>query len=163
VHHTPDVLWWAVAATVITGAIWIVTALTTPTTAGGISGFISPVGAAATLIASIGAAATGRDTSAGTRAGVLTAVLTAPIQFTVTMTALLHLHHWTPTDPYDIAAYPHSGYPDIASYLLSDTIGGNILVGFVLYPVTLSVVARIGAAAGTHLRRPSTGHAPIPG
>jgi hypothetical protein len=148
-RHARAVLWWALAATATAGTVWIVIALTTSTTAGGVTGLISPVGIAATLAASIGAAATGRDTAAGTRAGVLTAILTAPIHFAVTMTTFVHMRHWTLTDPYDIAAYPHSGYPDIASYLLGDILGGNIIAGLIFYPVIALVVARIGAAIGT--------------
>ena len=50
------------------------------------------------------------------------------------------------TNSYDIAAFPHSGYPDPASYLLRDALDGNILGGLLLYPITLTGVALLGAA-----------------
>lgn len=86
------------------------------------------------------------------RAGLLTVALAAPIQVAVALTALLH-QRFVLTDPYDIAAYPHSGYPDVASYLLSDTIAGEIITGLILYPVTLLVLALLGAAVGSRLNR----------
>ena len=53
----------------------------------------------------------------------------------------------------DIGAYPHNGYPDIASYLLSDDITGAIVGGLVFYPLALVLFALIGAAAGARLRQ----------
>jgi hypothetical protein len=43
---------------------------------------------------------------------------------------------------------PHGGYPDAASYLLSDSMAGDVLVGLVLYPLVLSAVALLGAGIG---------------
>jgi hypothetical protein len=48
----------------------------------------------------------------------------------------------------DVAAFPHSGYPDVASYLLSDSMAGDVLTGLVLYPLVLSVVALLVAGLG---------------
>jgi len=53
--------------------------------------------------------------------------------------------HYALTSPYDAAAFPHSGYPDVASYLLSDAMAGDVLVGLVAYPVVLFAVALFGA------------------
>ena len=41
------------------------------------------------------------------------------MRFAVDLTALLWGRHYTLTDTYDIVAFPHSGYPTAASYLLS--------------------------------------------
>ena len=50
-------------------------------------------------------------------------------------------------------AFPHSGYPDVASYLLSDAMAGDVLVGLVLYPLVLCLLALtavtlVGTGAG---------------
>ena len=71
------------------------------------------------------------------------------------MTALLQVRHYVLTSPYDVAAYAHSGYPTVASYLISDTLGGYIIVGMVLYPLALTGLALLAAAAGARIRRPA--------
>lgn len=146
------VLWWALAAALASGATWVLVALAAPATAIGVIGFLSPVGAAAVLAASAGAAATTASRTAGAQAGLLTVVLSAPVHFAVGLTAVLQVHHYALTTPYDVAAYPHSGFPDVASYLLSDAVAGNI-IGLVLYPIPLLALALLGAAAGTGLHR----------
>jgi len=145
------VLWWALAAALASGATWILAALAAPATVG-VIGFLSPVGAAAVLAASVGASAATASRTAGARAGLLTVVLSAPLNFAIGLTAILQVHHYALTTPYDVAAYPHSGYPDVASYLLSDAVAGNI-IGLVLYPIPLLALALLGAAAGTGLHR----------
>ena len=66
---------------------------------------------------------------------------------------LLQLHHYTLATAYDVNAYAHSGYPNVASYVLSDALAGGILAGLVLYPFGLLICAVLGAMAGTRLRR----------
>ena len=146
-------LLWALAAALAGGAVWIAIAATVPADPSGITGLMSPVSAAAVLLASVGAAATTGSMPAGARAGVLTVALTAPIHFAADIGGVLHLGHYTLTDPYDVAAFARGGYPDVASFLLSDQLGGEIVSGFVLYPVALLALALLGAAAGTRLDR----------
>jgi len=136
-----------VCAALAAGAVWISVAVTTAVDAEGILPVLEqPVAAAAALAASIGAATT-RSLPAGVRAGLLTAILAAPILFAVDLAGMLHLGTYALTDRYDVSAYPHSGYPDVASYLLSDRIGGDIAT-LVILPVTMLVLALLGAAAG---------------
>lgn len=151
--HADTLRWWAIAGALVSGTVWIVSALTDPVTVAGVTALISPAGAAATLVVSIGASAVTGNRRIGFRAGLLTAVLGAPILFAVDMTELLQVHQFTLTDPYDVAAYPHSGYPDVASYILSDAIGGHIIGGLVLYPIALLALALLGAAAGSGLQQ----------
>ena len=139
-------LWWALAAALASGAVWTVIDLTTPVQPVGITGYLWPVGAAAVLAASAGAAATTGSAQAGARAGLLTAVLSAPMHFAADLTALVQAGHYALTTAYDVAAFPHSGYPDVASYLLSDSMAGDVLVGLVAYPLGLSVVALAASA-----------------
>lgn len=139
--------WWAVGTTLAAFA-----ALAVPVKATGITSLLWPAAAAAVLAASIGAGAATRSARAGARAGLLTVALTAPMHVAADLTVLLRAGHFTLTTPYDIAAYPHSGYPDVASYLLSDAIAGEIIGGLVLFPLVLLVLARLGGAAGTRLR-----------
>jgi hypothetical protein len=154
------VLWWGLTGALASGAVWAIAALTTSVGTGGPAVYLWPVGAAATLAVSIGAAAACRSRRAGVRAGVLTAILGALMHFSIDLTALLQLQHYTLTGPYDIAAYPHSGYPDVASYILSDAVAGDILAGLVLYPVTVLALAALGAAAGTGLHQLTARHKP---
>jgi hypothetical protein len=139
-------LWWALAAALASGAVWTAIDLTAPVQPVGITGYLWPVGAAAVLAASAGAAATTGSAPAGVRAGLLTAVLTAPMHFAADLTALVQAGHYTLTTSYDVAAFPHSGYPDVASYLLSDAMAGDVLVGLVLYPVVLCLLALTAVA-----------------
>jgi hypothetical protein len=127
--------------------------MTTPVTADGTTSLLWPVGAAATLAVSAGAAATTRSRSSGIQTGLLTAVLGALARFALDLTAILQAHHYTLTNASDIAAYAHSGYPSVSSYVLSDAVAGDILGGLVLYPIALLVVAFLGAAAGAGLRQ----------
>jgi hypothetical protein len=120
---------------------------------GGISPLISPIAATVTLVISIGAAAAVRSRATGVRAGLLTVVLAAPIQFAITAARLLQTQQWGLSNPYDAAAYPHSGYPDIASYMISDALGGNIIAGVLLGPLALAAIALIGAAIGLRVSR----------
>ena len=135
------VLWWALGAALASGAVWTVIDLTTPVMPVGITGYLWPVGAAAVLAASVGAAAATGSAPAGARAGTLTAVLVAPMHFAADLTALVQAGHYTLTTSYDVAAFPHSGYPDVASYLLSDAMAGDVLVGLVLFPLVLCLLA----------------------
>jgi hypothetical protein len=153
---THIVLWWALAGALASSAIWVTAALTMPATTVGVIGYLSPVAAAATLAASVGASATARSRRAGVQAGLLTGILAAPVHFAVDLTAILQLHHYTLSSPYDVAAYPHSGYPDVASYILSDAVAGEIIAGLVLYPLTLLALALLGAVAGSGVHRIAT-------
>jgi hypothetical protein len=127
--------------------VWTGIAVTTPVDVDGILPVLEPVAAAAALAAAIGAAATTRSRPAGVRAGLLTAILAAPIHAAVDLIRVLHAGTYALTVPYDINAYPHSGYPDVASYLLSDRVDGDI-AALVMYPVILLVLALLGAAVG---------------
>ncbi len=147
-RHNDTALWWALASC----CVWIIIAFATATTGSGPAAFLSPVGAAATLAAAMGASVTTGSRPAGAKAGILTAILSAPILFAINITAILQRQHYTLTDPYDISAFPHSGYPDVASYLISEALDGNILAGLVLYPVVLFALAFVAAAAGVGLR-----------
>lgn len=149
-------LLWSLTAALAAGGAWIALAARFPAAGTGVIGLMSPVSAVAVLVASVGAAATTRSLPAGVRAGVLTIALTAPMHFAADITGLLHVTHYTLTDPYDVAAFARGRYPDVASYLLSDALGGEIISGFVLSPVVLVVLALLGSAAGTRLNRSGT-------
>jgi hypothetical protein len=159
--HADTALWWGLAGALACGAVWTIIAMTIPVTTEGIARFVLPAAAAATLTVSICAATVSRSGSDGVRAGLLTIILGAPVHIAIDLSVILHLHHYTLTNPYDIAAYPHSGSPDVASYIFSDAVGGNILAGLLLYPLILLVVAMAGAGAVTGLQR-LTGRRPGP-
>jgi hypothetical protein len=74
------------------------------------------------------------------------------MRFAVELTTLLGAGHYTLTDQYDIAAFPHSGYPTVASYLLSDALGGAIITSMLAACFLMIAATLAGAAAGA---RPS--------
>ena len=138
-------LGWALGAALAGAAAWTVIALVTPVSATGVYGYAWPVGIAVVLAASVGGTAASGSSRAGARAGLLAAALSAPAHVAADLTAILQAGHFTLTSSYDVAAYPHSGYPDVASYLLSDALAGEILTGLVIFPLVLSAVALLGA------------------
>jgi hypothetical protein len=139
-------VWGAVAASL---AVAVSTVLLP---AGAVSAPISPVIAAATLATTLGVGAVTGSRADATRAGLLAAVLGAPIRFATGLIMAQYTHPAVLTNAYDIAAYPHSGYPDVASYLLSDTLAGNI-VSLAVTPLAMSAIAVVGAAVAPRLRR----------
>jgi hypothetical protein len=114
---------------------------------------VSPVIAAATLATTVGVAGLTGSRPAATRAGLLVAVLGAPVQFAIAVVAAGYAAPSVLTDPYDIAAYPRSGYPDVASYLLSDTLGGDIVV-LTVTPLAVCVLAMSATALMPGMPRP---------
>lgn len=141
-HTRARTLWWALGSGLGAYAVWATAALVVPAKLDGTLGYLWIVGAVAAATAAIGA---------GARAGVLTVILTAPAHVAIDLTTLLSQRQYTLSSPYDITAYPRSGYPDIASYLLGDAIGGETIAGLMLYPVLLSALAFACASIG---RRP---------
>jgi hypothetical protein len=131
----------------VVGAIVAVAVSATIVPAQAVVAPISPVTAAATLVTTAGIAAWTGNRLAATRAGLLVAILSAPVEFAITVIAAEYADPSVLTNPYDIAAYPRSGYPDVASYLLSDTLGGNI-VALVVTPLVAFPLA-MGTAAMT--------------
>lgn len=119
----------------------------------GVSPMLSLSGMAVCLAVAGGVGMKVGDAAAARRAGMLTAMLAAPLQFGVTTISLLAVPHWTLT-AYDRLAYLRSGYPDIASYAISDAIGGHVIAGILIGPLTLGLVASIGGTAAAALRRP---------
>lgn len=154
--RTPVVLWWGVGATVIGAALWTGLNALDPHLAVGVLPFVSPAGAVAVLLASAGAGYATQRQAEGLRAGLLTAILIGPVLFAIDLTALLGSHSLTLTDPYDIAAFARTSYPDVASFVLSDDIGGHIFAGLLMLPAILAAVATFGALMGTGLRRPAS-------
>ena len=140
------VLWWGLGGTLASGAVYVAVAVT--------SAVLPQLAVALAISLVVAARASARTGSrpAGIRAGLLVTALSAPAHFAVSLTALLRAHHYTLTDKYDIAAFPHSGYPDAASYLLSDAVGGAILGGMLIYSVLTIAATLLGSALGA---RPS--------
>lgn len=156
-QHTGTVLWAALLGAVASAGAWIALTATTTIQADGVVGLLSPIGTAATLLVAVGVAASTGSWAAGARAGCLTMVLSTPIRFATDLTSLLQVHHYVLTNPYDLAAYQRSGLPDVASYLLSDALGGEIIAGLVLVPLILLGLTLLGAAVGTSLHRRAPG------
>jgi hypothetical protein len=144
-----------IAAAALGGAaVWTVSALVMPVSATGVAGLGWPVGLAVVLAASIGGTAASGRSRDGARAGLLAAVLSAPAHVAADLTGILQAGHFTLTNAYDVAAYPHSGYPDVASYLLSDTMAGEIITGLVAFPLVLAAIAVLAASWGVSGRPP---------
>ncbi|MBO0869344.1 MAG: hypothetical protein J2P15_12335 [Micromonosporaceae bacterium] len=139
------VLWGGVAGATATIAVW--TAL--PPAA--VKPPISQTLVGATLCTAIAVGASTRSRRSGAQAGLLVAILAAPIDFVAAVTPVQFSHSFTLTDPYDIHNFPYSGYPDVASYLLSDELAGNV-IRLVVTPLVMYAIAWIGAAIVTQRR-----------
>ena len=157
--HSRTVLWGALAGALACTAAWVIIALAGQFSTEQVTGYFSPVSAAAVLVVTSCVAASSRSMPAGAKAGVLTAVLGAPIHFAIDMTALLQVRHFALTSPFDMSAYARGGYPTVASYLISDTLGGYIITGMLLYPIALTGLAILVAAATARLRPTAAGSA----
>ena len=132
-------LWGAIAGA---GLSVVVSAVVLPL--GAVSGLVPPIMAGAALLTAVVVAGLTRSRAAGARAGLLVAVLGAPVEFAVAVIGQ-ERGSLVLTNAYDMAAYPRSGFPDVASYLLSDALGGNI-VSLAVTPVFMYAFAALGAA-----------------
>jgi hypothetical protein len=141
-RHATAVLRWGLGGTLASGAVYAAAAVTGAGAPQYLAGLAATLGVAVWVSASAGSRA------AGIRAGLLMAALSAPVRFAVDITTLLQMHRYTLTGAYDIAAFPHSGYPDVASYLLSDALGGAILGSMLIYSAVTIAATLLGAAAG---------------
>lgn len=136
----------------LAGSTAAVAASTLLSSSGAVEALVAPI----TVVATVATAAvvgliTGSRTAAA-RAGLLTALISAPIHAAMTIIAAQYAHPTTLASPYDIAAFPRSGYPDITSYLLSDAVAGNIIA---LAATPLIAYALAVAAAEAARLRPS--------
>jgi hypothetical protein len=104
--------------------------------------------AVVTAAVAYGASAVTGSRLAGARAGLLTVVLGALTHFAAATAVLATVHHYTLTSSYDIVRYPHSGAPDVASYVIGDDLGGAIIDGLLIYPAVLAAIALASSAAG---------------
>lgn len=150
---------WGAGAALGCGLAWAIPAVTQrPAWFDGMHPYSFLAAYAAVLAAAIAAAASRRSLRAGVQVGLWAGLLGALLFFAVGMLATLTIRPGTLTDPYDIAAYPLSGAPDVASYLISDLLGGSIMM-LLLFPLATVTVGIIGGALGVNLRgRPVAGH-----
>jgi hypothetical protein len=119
---------------------------------------VQPVLAAATFGIAILVSTITRSGRGGVRAGLLAALLVTPTQFAVDVTALQLGYPHTLANQAEMAAYLHSGYPTVASYLLSDALDGRI-ISLVVTPFIMYVIARFGVTvAGYGLGRYAESH-----
>jgi hypothetical protein len=150
-----DALWCGLAGAAAGSAVWLAL-LPSHDTIEGLGLYLWPVGGAAALLASVAAGLRQGDTSAGARAALTAALVSGPVFFTLDVLRVLNLREYVLTAPYDLAQYPHSGAPDVATFVLSDTIGGGIIAGLVMYPLLLLALGLLGGAAGSALRPRTT-------
>jgi hypothetical protein len=145
-------LWWGLGGAGASSVVWLAL-LPSHGTIEGLGLFLWPVGGAGALLASVGAAMSGHDLLAGARAALTAAIISGPVFFTADIIRVLTLRQFVLTSPYDIAQYPHSGYPDVASFVLSDTLAGGVISVLVMYPVVLTAVGLLGGGIGSGLGR----------
>jgi hypothetical protein len=152
--HADLIRYGAAAGATCLAGIAALTALAGPDRAA-VSPLLSLPGIGVCLIVALAIAVKTGNATAARRAGLLTAILAAPLQFAVATINLLNVHDWSLTTTYDQAAYPRSGYPDVASYMISDALGGYLITGILIGPLILGVIASMAATAGARLRTPS--------
>jgi len=141
-RHATTVLWWGLGGTLASGAVYVAAAVIGAVGPQYLVGLVTALAVAARVSARTG------SRPAGVRAGLLVAALSAPMRFAVDITTLLRVHRYMLTGTYDIAAFPHSGYPDVASYLLGDALAGAILSSMLIYCALTIAATLLGAAVG---------------
>jgi hypothetical protein len=149
---TSSAFWWGLGGAVASSVVWLAL-LPSHATIDGLGLYLWPVGGAGALLASVGAAMSGRDLLAGAWAALRAAIISGPVFFTADTIRVLTLRQYVLTSPYDIAEYPHSGYPDVASFVLSDALAGGVISVLVMFPLVLTAVGVFGGGIGSGLRR----------
>jgi hypothetical protein len=145
-------LWWGLCGAGVSSVVWLAL-LPSHGTIEGLGLYLWPVGGAGALIASIPAAVRSHTLLAGAPAALTAAIISGPVFFTADIVRVLTLHQYVLTSPYDIAQYPSSGFPDVASFVLNDTLGGGVISVLVMYPFVLTAVGVLGGLIGSGLRR----------
>jgi hypothetical protein len=154
-------LWWGLGGAGVSSVVWLAL-LPSHGTIEGLGFYLWPVGGAGALIASVAAAVSRHNLLAGARAASTAAIISAPVFFTADITRVLTLRQYVLTSPYDLAEYPRSGFPDVASFVLSDTLAGGVISVLVMYPFVLTAVGVLGGVIGSGLRRLVERRAPSP-
>jgi hypothetical protein len=146
-RHAAAVLRWGLGGALASGAVYVAAAVTGTGGAQILARFVACLTIGLAVAARVSAGTGSRP--AGIRAGLLAAALGAPVRFAVDITTLLRVHRYTLTSKYDIAAFPHSGFPDAASYLLSDALGGAMLGSMLILSLLTIAASLLGAALGS--------------
>jgi hypothetical protein len=118
---------------------------------GAVFAAVRPMTAIAALATAVVVSLLTRSWRAEARAGLLVAVLSAPIEFAIALLTLDASRPAALTNAYDVAAFASSGYPDAASFQLSDALGGTI-VSLAVTPLVIYALASLGAAVAPRLR-----------
>ncbi|MFF0269459.1 hypothetical protein [Kribbella sp. NPDC004536] len=95
------------------------------------------------------AAGISRSPNAGVLAGLWTGLVGAPLVFVLGLAASLHAAQTAVADKLTMDAFHQSGLPDLPTYLVSDDLGGLILmlVWLPLWTTAFGAVAGLAAAA----------------
>jgi hypothetical protein len=150
--HANPIRYAAAAGALCLVGVTALNATTGPAPAG-IAPMLPAAAIAICLAVAIGVTVVTGNAAAGRQAGLLTAVLAAPMQVAIVTIGLLTAQRWSLTGAYDRAAYRGSGYPDVASYMIGDALGGHIISGILIGPVIAAVIAAVAAPVGARLGR----------
>ncbi len=113
------------------------------------SGGYAMVGGTVLVLAAASlAAARTRSAGTGVQTGLWAGLVGALVLFTAGVPATLYVAHGTVTDPATLAHFHRSGLPDVASYVISDNLGGLVIM-LLLLPVWTLLLGVLGGAAGS--------------
>jgi hypothetical protein len=138
-------LWYGSAAALISGLVWLVPLLTDAT-----GGYAMLAGAVLVLTTSSLAAARTRSIRTGILTGLWAGLVGALILFIIGVPATLYAAHHTVIDPATLADFRRSGLPDMTTYLISDNLGGLVLM-LLLLPLWNLLLGMLGGTLGSTL------------
>ena len=142
---------WGITGGLAGAAVWATLTLIQPTNIEGTVTALWPA-AVVPMVVAFGVAMARRSGRAGAQAGVWAGLIGGELLFVVNLIPFLALHNVVLTDPYDIKAFPHSGFPNPAAYILNDDLGGLIL-SLIWLPMFMAGLSIIGATIGTTARK----------
>jgi len=148
----PVGMWAGAIAGLAAVCLWVV-----PMVAGRSYSWLSGATAWLTVVVAVTvgagfAAVVGRSPQAGVQAGLWTGLVGAPLVFILGLTASLSTAPTATPDALTMYAFRQSGLPDLPTYLVSDDLGGLILM-LVWLPAWTTAFGTAAGAAATAVRR----------
>lgn len=145
---------WGSAAALVCGAVWFIPVLNAGVPSNAISdatgpaGYSWPIAFGVISVASILAARRSQSMRAGIQVGMWAGVMGSLLLFAVGMLVTLSTRDYTLTTALDRAGYQSSGAPSIATYVIGEVLGDQIVM-LLLFPVAAVFFGFLGGLAAT--------------
>jgi hypothetical protein len=130
-------------AALLSAVVWLVPFLTDST-----GGYAMLAGTVLVLATATVAAARTRSVGAGTQTGLWAGLVGGLLLFIIGVPATLYAGHHAVVGPATLADFRRSGLPDLTSYLISDNLGGLVMM-LLLLPLWSLLLGMLGGALGS--------------